>query len=103
MSVVESSRIFQPESNHSIKADVSDPDEGEQYHRRAIRPQRVASQHQGPDVGVDSVVRDRSNPKIGGEAEHREIRQENQQGKLRPTAVAPMVKEETDDQYCGTF
>jgi hypothetical protein len=103
MSVVESSRILQPESKHSIKAYMGDPDEGERYNRRAIRPERVSSQHQAPNVGVDDIVRDRSRPNIGGVAEHREIRQEQQQGKLKPTALAPMVKEEADDQYCGTF
>jgi hypothetical protein len=40
---------------------------------------------------------------IGGVAEHREIWQKKQQGKLKTTAVAPMVREEADDQYCGTF
>ena len=103
MSVVESSRILQPESKHSIKADVCDPDEGERYNRRAIRPERVNRQHQWPHVGVDGVVRDRSHPSSGGVAEHREIRQKKQQGKLKPTAVTPVVREEADDQYCGTF
>ena len=97
MRVVESSRILQPESKHSIKADVSDPDEGERYNRRAIRPERVTSQHQWPHVGVDGIVRDRSYPNVGDVADHREIRQKKQQGKLKPTALAPMVREEADD------
>ena len=101
MSVLESSRILQPESKHSIKVDVSDPDEAEGCHRRAIRPKRVTSQHQRHNVGVDGIVRDGSHPNIGAVAEHREIRQEKKQGKLKPTALAPMVKEEAADQYCG--
>ena len=103
MGVIESSRILQPGSNHSIKANVRDPYERERHNRRAIRPEGVGSQHQGANVGVDSVVSDRSHPDIDNEAEHREIRQETQQGKLKPTAVAPMVKQEADGQYCGTF
>src|SRR5580700_4083263 len=103
MSVVESSRILQPESKHSIKADMSDPNERQRKNRRAIRPERVTSQHQWPHVGVDGIVRDRSHLNIGGVAEHREIRQKKQQRKLQPTAVAPMVRDEADDQYCGTF
>ena len=66
MSVVESSRILQPESKHSIKADVSDPDEGKRCNRRAIRPERVTSQHEWPYVAVDGIVGDRSHPNIGG-------------------------------------
>ena len=103
MSVVESSRILQPESKHSVKTDVSDPYEGQRKNRRAIRRERITGQHQWPHVGVDGIVRDRSHLNIGGVAEHREIRQKKQQGKLKPTAVAPMVREEADDQYCGTF
>ena len=94
LSVVESSRILQPESKHSIKADVSDPDEGEQYSRRAIRPERVTSQHQWPHVGVHGIVRDRSHSNISGVTKHREIWQKKQQGKLKPTALAPMVRGE---------
>src|SRR5580692_12336490 len=96
MSVVESSRILQPESKHAIKADVSDPDEGERYNRRAIRRERVNSQHQWPNVGVDGIVRDRSHTNIGGVAEHREIRHKKQQGKSKRTALTPMVRQEAD-------
>src|SRR5580700_9709309 len=43
MSVLEASWILQPESEHSVEADVSDPDEGERKNRKAIRLERVDS------------------------------------------------------------
>jgi hypothetical protein len=52
---------------------------------------------------VDGIVRDRSHPNVGDVADHQEIRQKKQQGKLKSTALAPMVREEADNQYCGTF
>jgi hypothetical protein len=36
MSVLEASWILQPESEHSVEANVSDPDQGERKNRKAI-------------------------------------------------------------------
>src|SRR6266481_3104595 len=37
VSVLETSRIFQAESQHPVETNVSDPDEGERKNRQAIR------------------------------------------------------------------
>src|ERR1700674_4788535 len=66
MSVLESIRIFQAKSKHSVKADVSDPNEGDRKYRNVMRPERVTSQHQWSDVAVDGVVRERPQTNVGG-------------------------------------
>ena len=103
MSVLELSRILQPESKHSVQTDVCDPYERERQNHVVTRLERITPKCEWANVSVDGVIRKRPQTNVGEVAEHREIRHKKQQGKLKPTAVAPMVGEETEDENSGTF
>jgi len=101
--VLESSRILQPVSKHSVETDVGDPDEGEFPTRLMVEAESVSRQQQRADIRVDGVVRDGSQADIDGVADHGKIGHQKEQDEQEPTAVAPMVGKETDSEDDGPF
>jgi hypothetical protein len=68
-----------------------------------IAPERVPGQRQRPKVAVNRIIGDRSQASIGKIPEHRNIRHKQQYGKLKPTAVAPMIGEDAQTEDGGAF
>ena len=70
MRVLEPARIFQAESKHPIKSNMSDLNQRQQQRQMLAGKESVPAQNQRADVSVDGVVRDRSDTRIEEVADH---------------------------------
>jgi hypothetical protein len=82
---------------------VGDPDEREFQARLMIQSESVSRKQQGADIRVDRIVGGRSQTDADGVANHGEIGHKKKYRKQKPTAVAPMVGEETQSEDGGSF
>ena len=103
MGVFEAGLVLQPKSEKPVKANVSKPDQCHEKRSDASSSERVAAQDNRTQVGVDDVVRDRSNAAIEKIADHRKIGNQKQQKEFDPAAVSPMIDKKAEKQYGKTF
>lgn len=94
MRILETGRILQPISKHSVETDMADPDDGDVQTRLMEQSESVSCQQQRADIRMDDVARDGSQTDIDGVANHGKIGHRKEQDKHKPTAVAPMVREQ---------
>jgi len=70
MCVLELGRIFQPISEHAVKSDVGDPDEGKGQHRVVKGRERVTGECKRTNLRVDGVIGNRPDASVGEVAQH---------------------------------
>jgi hypothetical protein len=68
-----------------------------------IQSESVSRKQQGADIRVDRIVGGRSQTDADGGVNHGEIGHKEKYRKQKPTAVAPMVGEETQSEDGGSF
>jgi len=76
--VVEAGRVFEAEAEHTVEADVTDPDDGERKQNRFRFEQGDRQERRWSEIGVDDVVADGSDAGSGEIAEHEKIRCEKE-------------------------
>ncbi len=103
MRVLESGRVFQSVPEHSIHADVREPDEDKRQLRRSICEPKNHEQQKWPGVSVDNVVGRRADFRIDEVTEHEQVRREKENGEEEPTAVELMITGARRKQNGGAF
>jgi hypothetical protein len=103
MGIFEAGLVLQPKSEKPIKANVSKPDQCHYKRSGASSSERVSGQDNRTQVGVDDVVRDRSNTAIEKIADHRKIGNQKQQKEFDPTPASPMIDKKAEKHYGKTF
>ena len=91
--VVEAGRVFEAEAEHTVEADVTDPDDGERKQNRFRFEQGDRQERRWSEIGVDEVVAGGSDADAGEIAEHAEIGCKDEHGEEEPTGVEVAVEE----------
>jgi hypothetical protein len=103
MSVLEPTRIFQAETKHPIETYVREPHERQLQWQMSAGEERIPTQRQRADVGVDCIVGRCSDAGINDVADHRDIWYEKEQDEQKPTAVVRLIGDEAGNENGRTF
>jgi hypothetical protein len=91
--VVEAGGVFKAEAEHTVEADMADPDGGEGKQNGFGSEEANRDERRWSEIGVDEVVAGGSDADGDEIAEHEEIRCKEEHGEEEPTGVEVAVEE----------
>ena len=101
--VLEASRIFQSKTQHAIKADVCDPDQGQGQELALGNKNGDGDQHSRSKKCVNEVVGTSADADVREIAEHRNIRGKKQYGEKDPAELVSPVNKDTQRKNGRAF
>ena len=91
--VVEAGGVFKAEAEHTVEADVADPDGGEGKQNGFGSEEANRDERRWSEIGVDEVVANGSDADADEIAEHEEIGCKEEHNEEEPTGVKVAVEE----------
>jgi hypothetical protein len=103
MRIFEFARVLQPGSDRSIQTYVSHPDQRNQQCCTVICRNGIRPQKEWPDMRVDGVVQQRSDPGICKIADHGNVWEEKEQYEKAPTTMIPAISHNAHEEDASAF